>query len=84
VWFFVVLVKMGFLSFSQISLGFCSVVVTAGVGLCEAMAQSRVSVKANLSNLCLSVVVATGQKCAVATASAAVSSPAPASWLRRS
>lgn len=44
----------------------------------QLMGKSRVSVKAKLSNLCLSVVVATGQKCAVATASAAASSPAPA------
>ena len=35
----------------------------------QIMGKSRVSVKAKLSNLCLSVVVATGLKCAVATAS---------------
>ena len=42
------------------------------------MGKFRVSVKTKLGNLCLSVVVATGQKCAVATASATASSPAPA------
>jgi hypothetical protein len=41
------------------------------------MGKTRVSVKAKLSNLCLSVVVATGQKCAVATATATASSPKP-------
>jgi hypothetical protein len=39
------------------------------------MGKTRVSVKAKLSNLCLSVVVATGQKCGVATAAATASSP---------
>jgi hypothetical protein len=55
-----------------------------GLDPCEAMAQSRVFVKAELYNLCLSVVVATGQKCAVASASAAAYSSASALWLRRS
>jgi hypothetical protein len=55
-----------------------------GLDPCEAMVQRRVFVKANLCNLCLSVVVAAGQKCAVASASVAASSPAPASWLTRS
>jgi hypothetical protein len=41
----------------------------------QIMGKTRVSVKAKLSNLCLSVVVATGQKCGVATATA--SSPTP-------
>ena len=42
------------------------------------MGKTRVSVKAKLSNLCLSVVVAAGQKCGVATATATASSPTPA------
>ena len=43
----------------------------------QIMGKTRVSVKAKLSNLCLSVVVATGQKCGVATAAATASSPTP-------
>jgi hypothetical protein len=35
---------------------------------------TRVSIKAKLGKLCLSVVVATGQKCAVATATATATS----------
>ena len=38
------------------------------------MDKIRVFVKSKLCNLCLSVVVATGQKCAVATATAAATS----------
>jgi hypothetical protein len=40
----------------------------------QIMSKSRVSVKAKLCNLSLSVVVAAGQKCAVASASASASS----------
>jgi hypothetical protein len=43
----------------------------------QVMGKMRVSVKAKLSNLCLSVVVATGLKGAVATASATASSTPP-------
>ena len=43
----------------------------------QIMGKSRVSVKAKLSNLCLSVVVATALKGAVATATATASSPKP-------